>query len=108
MPGQFIIYANKPTTIPDDPSLLLSSEKRISRNIKVYPNPIKNRLYVDVYNQSIFPFEFSVYDNQGKKIYKSLENTSSFVKDFSSFSSNIYIIRIEDDESIYKTRVIKK
>ena len=87
---------------------MLSSEKRINRNIKVYPNPIKNRLYVDADNQSIFPLEFSVYDNQGKKIYKSLENTSFFVKDFSSFSSNIYIIRIENDESIYKTRVIKK
>ncbi len=108
MPGQFIIYANKPTTILDDPSLLLSSEKRINRNFKVYPNPIKNRLYVDADNQSILPLKFSVYDNQGKKIYKSLENTFSFVKDFSSFSSNIYIIRIEDDESIYKTRVIKK
>ena len=78
---------------------LLGIEDNSLNNIRIYPNPTKNKLY---FKSSIAEdFNISVYDILGKKV---LENTVNINKslDVSQLNNGIYIIRFDDYYNTYK------
>ena len=40
-------------------------------SIKTYPNPTRNSLTIELYNLDRYPYELAIYDNLGRKVYKS-------------------------------------
>nr|WP_321540527.1 T9SS type A sorting domain-containing protein [Flavobacterium piscinae] len=71
-----------------------------NNDIQAYPNPVKNRLYL---NKNFNYIE--VYDFTGKRIEK-LENTNSI--DFSKFSNGTYILTLQKENSTIETKKIIK
>lgn len=67
-----------------------SRSEYIAPRIKIFPNPSQNGWNLDGING---PYDFSIFDAQGKEIHKSYNVTSTFI-DGSFLAPGVYIIRI--------------
>ncbi len=72
-------------------------------NLRMYPNPVKNQLYIDWNGVS----EASLYNAYGKLVgtYKNLSGHS--VLDMSSFAKGVYLIRFKENGTILSRKFIK-
>ncbi|WP_435415418.1 leucine-rich repeat domain-containing protein [Polaribacter aestuariivivens] len=83
---------------------ILSTEQLdVSKNTFVFPNPIKNKLSINL-NNSLVLQKVEVYSVQGKKI----KVTKSDLIDFTNFASGIYLVKIFTDNGITTKRVVKE
>ena len=81
------------------------SVDELSANYDVYPNPVKDVLYID-YNASALA-EFSIYDMLGNRVYDDVL-TSSMSLNLSSFEAGIYFytFRVQGKEAEVQKLVI--
>jgi len=82
-----------------------SSKKLINKvNINIYPNPAKEKLYVDYYNSNLA--YLLIYNNLGELILdKTIYNHKNTI-DISNFNNGLYIIKIIGDNEIYTKSII--
>lgn len=77
-------------------------------NVKVYPNPVINRLTVELDHPS-GETQISVLDYSGRIIYN--QTSTEFVKrqeiDFSPFKSGLYIVKIRNSDQVSNHLIIK-
>ena len=84
----------------------LSIEEPLEQFIKVYPNPFKDRFFVEDYEGIIKSIK--IFDNKGR-IIKTVSNSSPVKEIYTDFSSGVYIIKIETkDGRIMNKKMIKK
>lgn len=69
--------------------------------IRVYPNPVSENLYVDI-NQEVQKIQ--VYNLLGKVV---LEKENSAVVNLSQLKQGMYLIQITSDKKVYSKRIIK-
>lgn len=74
-------------------------------NINIYPNPVKNELFVEVENTLVT--KMNIIDFSGKLI-QSISNPNSKSIDVSSLNQGIYILEIYSENNILNTRFIKE
>lgn len=89
----------------------LSASETASKQegILLYPNPVRDYLYIDFNSAPYKGSEYQVFDAQGKLIKKDMISQSKSELDFSSLPSAVYIIRINQSGENLKTfKVIKK
>lgn len=74
--------------------------------ISVYPNPIKDVVYV---NSSTHQFSsYELFDIQGRLIRKeNLSNLNNFQINTSSFSKGIYLLNLVSAEGVFVKKIIK-
>lgn len=86
-----------------------NNETEKSKNITLYPNPVKDMLYVD-FNQSAFTNNnVELYDAQGKLLITKKIATQKSEINFSDYPPSLYIIRIiENGKTIKNFKIIKK
>ncbi|WP_299252513.1 cellulase family glycosylhydrolase [uncultured Cytophaga sp.] len=78
----------------------------LDANIQLYPNPVTDRLQVDVSNVGGI-ISLKMYDMLGRIIY-STENASIENVDMSDLSNGIYVIHIQSDYGTYSKTVVKQ
>ena len=90
-------------------TLAVSENGNAEKNISLYPNPVKDVLFVD-FNQEMYSnSSYQLYDTQGKLIRKGNFSQKKNELDFSSLSSSMYIMRIMRENKILITfKIIKK
>jgi hypothetical protein len=83
----------------------LSQDDFLKQNLKVYPNPVKDKLLIESSGLNIKKTE--VYNLYGKLIFKSdtLENNSL---DLSQLERGIYFLRIETTNAKITKKIIKE
>ncbi|MFZ4401598.1 MAG: endonuclease [Bacteroidales bacterium] len=76
----------------------------LSGKISVYPNPVKEKLNIDIYSSLTLPENISVTDISGRIIYHSTQVTSHQQIDVSSFESGMYFVIVSgrDCKSVLK------
>jgi hypothetical protein len=74
-------------------------------NIRIYPNPVKTILNVDMKNSA--PVEIDIYNLLGEKLFSSGLIISQILIDFSGKPNGIYILIIKNGESISSKKIIK-
>jgi len=80
----------------------------IAEQIDIFPNPAKDRIYIDFDNVDISEAEISIYDMSGKKqfnIHKS-KNEKLLRIDANKLQSGLYLIEIKSEEGIVFKKVI--
>jgi cytochrome c peroxidase len=108
------VYTNEKWSNPFDEngslvlsgSVLSTNQEIFGKNVNIYPNPVKNTLFIGIEKGSYIS---TVYDVQGKKVYtKNIKDTSEL--DFTAFNKGIYILKITDviTHKSFVKRVIKK
>jgi len=79
------------------------------RNILLYPNPVKDFLFLDFNKESYQDSNYVLFDSQGKLIKKGNLTQQKSELDFSTLPSTVYIIQIFQKNQIIKTfKIIKK
>ncbi len=81
--------------------------KILSDNIKIYPNPASDRLFVRLLNEDKVE-TVRIIDNVGRVIIKNHFNTAEGSIDISSLNPGVYIILLEGDKGVYTSKIIKK
>ncbi|MFC4685519.1 T9SS type A sorting domain-containing protein [Epilithonimonas pallida] len=79
------------------------------RNILLYPNPVKDLLWIEFSDKNYQNSNYTLFDSQGKLIKKGNLNQQKSELDFSLLPSSVYIIRVfQNDQTIKTFKVIKK
>ncbi|MGJ8743986.1 sulfatase-like hydrolase/transferase [Polaribacter sp.] len=78
-----------------------------SSNISVYPNPIKDYLYLNL-REKLQKLEIEIFTVSGKSVKKVKEtNTSSSKLDVSNLPTGIYIVKIKTAKNFLTKKIIK-
>lgn len=80
-------------------------ENETQNNILLYPNPAKERLYI---NTSIPIKQMTIYNLLGQEIqkYNNLETTSSI--NISGLNEGVYFVKIYTEKAVHTTKIIKE
>lgn len=79
------------------------------RNILLYPNPVKDFLFVDFNDKKYQDSSYVIFDAQGKLVKKGNLNQQKSELDFSILPSSVYIIQIfQNSQNIKSFKIIKK
>ncbi|WP_296385797.1 endonuclease [Winogradskyella sp.] len=83
----------------------LSAEEFDIANVKLYPNPVKNNLTIDL--KSDLDTNIEIYDILGKKVFQSTLNKTSTIN-LQALKTGIYIVKITQDNATISKKLIKQ
>lgn len=87
---------------------LATDETDSVKNITLYPNPVKDILFVDFNSESFRNSGYVLYDAQGKLLKKGTFSVQKNEINLSTLSASVYIIQILRDNRVIKTfKIIK-
>lgn len=87
----------------------VSVPKENGAGIVLYPNPVKDYLYLDFNSHRFDGADYQLFDAQGKLVMSGKISQSKSEFNFSSLPSAMYIIRINQEGRNIKTfKIIKK
>ena len=90
-------------------TLAVSDNGNVEKNISLYPNPVKDILFVDFNQEKFSNSTYLLYDAQGKLIKNGNFSQKKNELNFSMLPASVYIIRIFSDNKMVKTfKIIKK
>lgn len=90
-------------------TLAVSEDGNTEKNISLYPNPVKDVLFVDFNQEKFSNSTYQLYDAQGKLIKNGNFSQKKNELNFSMLPASVYIIRIFSDNKMVKTfKIIKK
>lgn len=77
----------------------------IENQIKIYPNPVQSKIYIEFSNEVIS--EVEIFNTIGQKLQNFLINDVKYSIDFSEYSSGIYFINIKSVKKSICKKIIK-
>lgn len=83
---------------------LKSVDKPFSFN--VYPNPTNDILFIESESNTIE--SVSVFDIQGREVYRFAENSNITSVDLSDLSSGVYLVQLRDNNLVFTEKVLKR
>lgn len=93
--------------IKDINIILLASQSFWTREIQIYPNPVKEILNVNL-NGTYLNIQSSITDISGQEILKtSFQNVDSFMLKLSSLETGFYFLKIKGDEENFIRKIVK-
>ncbi|GGG56376.1 T9SS type A sorting domain-containing protein [Epilithonimonas arachidiradicis] len=79
------------------------------RNILLYPNPVKDFLFIDFNDRNYQGSNYALFDVQGKIVKKGNISQQKSELDFSLLPASVYIIQIfQNNQNIKTFKIIKK
>jgi Secretion system C-terminal sorting domain/Leucine Rich repeats (2 copies) len=82
------------------------NEIDLIKNLKIYPNPTDNILFIDTLDKQIQKIE--LFDLQGRLLKTINENKEKYQIDISNFSSSTYLIKLSTEKGSQTVKVVKK
>jgi len=76
-----------------------------SQKINIYPNPVKNQLFIELDNQEVT--EITIIDYSGR-IVKTITNNNAKSIDVSDLTQGIYILKVATENGVLTNRFIKQ
>ena len=90
-------------------TLATSDVGATEKNISLYPNPVKDILFVDFNEEKFAGAEYQLFDSQGRMIKKGSFSQKKTELDFRLVPQSIYVIQIfQDGKNIKTFKIIKK
>ncbi|WP_347374665.1 T9SS type A sorting domain-containing protein [Aequorivita sp. Q41] len=81
---------------------LLGLDEKENFNISIYPNPVSNKLFIEIEESS----SVSVYDMRGSLVISEVVNDKGSI-DVSVLANGIYLLRININEEIFQRKFLK-
>ena len=108
-PGQFMILADKISSINDDENLLLSVENDYNRNsVSIYPNPTMGDTFFDIKDNIDPPYTIHLFNLEGKLLSEVVENRYKFSINYSYLSNGTYNLKVYSKANSFTRKLIKK
>ncbi|HKR05626.1 MAG TPA: T9SS type A sorting domain-containing protein, partial [Bacteroidia bacterium] len=105
--NRIYFYIDDVCLVPCGSSCATAIEKQNEDAIKIYPNPVKNELFVNTNLPSV-KTEIKITDVLGKEIYRNQFSTSNLKLQTSNFKPGIYFIEINNGKTIYRKKFLKE
>ena len=99
-----VCVINTSFVMEDDENDTTNVISNYENNIKIYPNPVNDRLYIEAENEIK---EVTIFDIYGRQ-QTTVNGQQSLSINISEFNSGIYFIRINTTNGIYVKRFIKE
>jgi Secretion system C-terminal sorting domain/Metallo-peptidase family M12B Reprolysin-like len=75
-------------------------------NIKFSPNPVNDRLNIDI-NNAVKVDEISLYNVLGNKIFSINNPTENMYIDFTNYQNGLYFLKMKSDNRDYVSKIVK-
>ncbi len=85
-------------------------ETEWANQIKVFPNPVQDLLYIDFNLNDPLEVSLEIFDIRGVRVYKQSASTNNYeneVLDLSQLTTGVYTLRISSEDSFYTFKIIK-
>ncbi len=82
------------------------AKKEDSRNITIYPNPVRNTLNINVNSRAILPFSVTIYNIKGELVQTAFEIENSSKLNIDKLKNGIYFVSIIRDNKEIETSKI--
>jgi|GEM_PF-2206475 len=105
-PGTYtvVVSAGNCSSVPSDgKSFVVTEIENSNSSVKVFPNPVQNRLTVEVTTQSVL---LSLYDITGRVLHTAVIQEQSTI-DVSAYPAGIYLLKIQDGENTIVKKIVK-
>ena len=90
-------------------SIILSTSEIIESHLKIFPNPVKNELRIEIPKNESGNYVISIFDLFGKTISKKTYNKTEIIEiNMTSLKNSFYILQIEFDNKIYRQKFVKE
>ena len=84
----------------------------IKNNIKVFPNPFNNYIYLDIPDELSPPMVFNISELNGKNVYHKKINSKEECSDLKlktlDLKPGVYLISIKSNDYVYSYKVVKQ
>ena len=107
-PAQFIMLGDKKSSVEDDENLLLSNEKLLNKKIKVYPNPSKENVYIEMDRSIELPLKASLFNSSGSLILDMKIYDHFYLLNSKFLSSGVYNLILTNNDFYSSEKIIKK
>lgn len=84
-----------------------TTQVEFDTDVILFPNPVKNTLYVDVNSNDIHANSVEIYNVEGRLLSKQLINSASTI-DFSNVQTGMYLVNINCSNGLVLRRLIHK
>lgn len=85
-----------------------TSEKQISdNNFSMYPNPVKDDLFITLHNESFISW-ISIYDMTGRLVHGPIEMNAGLVLSLSDLQYGIYLLKMSNSNSVLSRIFVKE
>jgi len=82
---------------------------QVNSLLAVYPNPVNDRVYVEMNDDDEFIIRISMYNMVGATILdKSINNISATSLDVSGITNGVYMLKVVTDKEVYIVKLIKE
>ncbi len=85
--------------------LLNTTSFNSSSNLKIYPNPATNTLFIDLL--SIDNSNVEMYDSSGRKVLVQKLSSHSTIISIDNLLTGIYLLKVTSDKGIFTSKVVK-
>jgi Concanavalin A-like lectin/glucanases superfamily/Secretion system C-terminal sorting domain/Ig-like domain CHU_C associated len=100
-------WASGSTVTTGNNCTVLGNENfEISNNFKMYPNPAKNTLTIEV--QSLENAAFDVFDINGRQLFSQKLNATANTLNIENLASGIYLFKISSSQGTATSKVVKQ
>jgi len=81
----------------------------VENNISLYPNPVKDVLFVDFNQESFGNSSYQLFNSQGQMIRQGTLNQKKNELDFRLLPQSLYVIKIiQENQNVKSFKIIKK
>ena len=87
---------------------ILSKESMVFKGLKIYPNPSKDLVTIDLPSELENGINITVLDSQGKQIQTQVINAANNTLNVSNWQAGVYLIEITHDDSRIVKRFVKQ
>lgn len=84
------------------------SSEELVNSVLAYPNPVSNKVTLELEEKTDLTKEFLIYDITGKLIYQEESNSNKLKINTQSWMSGCYLVGIKTNGKVYKSTLIKK
>jgi 1,4-alpha-glucan branching enzyme len=103
-PGEYRIYTTKALAVPDIP-VSVTDDVKVNGEIRMFPNPVDDILYVEG-KSSIN--QIRITDIWGRTIKTISPGSETTGIDFSGFEAGVYLLMVQQKNSHWVQRVVKR
>ena len=89
-------------------TLPVSTNELKNENIKIYPNPVTDIVFIENYIPNTEEFFFEIFDVFGNKVFRSNLSKDKLEVDLTFLKSGLYIVKIQNQNQILLNKKLIK
>ena len=92
----------------NNPNMVKNKLQTEKEEIAIYPNPVSEKVFIDVKNPVSDKICAEMYDAEGRLVYKEEISKSNLNIDVSNLNGGIYLLKLNSSDNRYNQKIVVK